>query len=67
MKVLLINSMCGFGSTGRIVAGIYEQIKAAGGEAKVAYGFRKATLVPECDRYRINSKTGYYFHNILAK
>ena len=67
MKVLLINSMCGTASTGRIVAGIYEQVKAAGSEAKVAYGFRKAAKVPECDRYKINSKAGYYFHNILAK
>ncbi len=67
MKVLLINSMCGIASTGRIVAGIYEQVKASGGEAKVAYGFKKATTVPECDLYKINSKTGYYFHNALAK
>lgn len=59
--------MCGIASTGRIVAGIYNEVKAAGGEAKVAYGFRKAAIVPECDRYRINSKAGYYFHNILAK
>lgn len=67
MKVLFVNSICGVGSTGKIVAGIYEQVKAAGGSAKVAYGFRKATKVPECDRYKINSKAGYYFHNILAK
>lgn len=67
MKVLLINSMCGSGSTGRIVAGIYERVLAAGGEAKAAYGFREATRVPECDRYKINSVYGYYVHNILAK
>ena len=67
MKVLLINSMCGTASTGRIVAGIYNQVLAAGGSAKVAYGFRKAATVPECDRYKINSVFGYYFHNILAK
>ncbi|MBR4762482.1 MAG: glycosyltransferase [Clostridia bacterium] len=67
MKVLFVNSMCGYASTGRIVAGIYEKVKAAGGSAKVAYGFKKAGIVPECDRYRINSKSGYYFHNILAK
>lgn len=67
MKVLLINSMCGSGSTGRIVAGIYERVLAVGGEAKAAYGFREATRVPECDRYKINSVSGYYVHNILAK
>lgn len=67
MKVLLINSMCGAASTGKIVAGIYSEIKAAGGSAKVAYGFRKAAIVPKCDRYRINNVFGYYSHNILAK
>ncbi|MBO4693931.1 MAG: glycosyltransferase [Clostridia bacterium] len=67
MKILLINSMCGSASTGRIVAGIYDQILASGGQCKVAYGYKRATLVPECDLYKINSRTGYYFHNILAK
>ena len=42
MKILLINSICGSGSTGRIVADLWKALKEEGHEAKVAYGFGKA-------------------------
>ncbi len=67
MKVLLINSMCGNGSTGRIVADLYGKLINEGHSAKVAYGLGMATVVPEEDTYRINNRIGYYFHNVLAK
>ena len=38
MKVLLINSVCGFGSTGRIAAELAEMLIENGDEARVAYG-----------------------------
>ena len=38
MKVLLINSVCGIGSTGKIVGALAEEYAAQGHEAVVAYG-----------------------------
>lgn len=38
MKVLLINSVCGIGSTGKIVGGLAEEFTAQGHEAVIAYG-----------------------------
>ena len=38
MKVLLINSVCGIGSTGKIVGGLAEEFAAQGHEAVIAYG-----------------------------
>ena len=45
MKILLINSVCGVGSTGRICADIAKQYIADGHEAKIAYG--RIEYVPE--------------------
>ena len=38
MKVLLINSVCGIGSTGRICTDLAQQFEAQGHEVKIAYG-----------------------------
>lgn len=38
MKVLMINSVCGIGSTGRICVDIAERLTAEGHECKIAYG-----------------------------
>ena len=38
MKVLLINSVCGIGSTGRICADIARTLDAEGHEVRIAYG-----------------------------
>lgn len=67
MKVLLINAVCGTGSTGRIVADLWATLKAQGHEAKVAYGVGKGSLVDPQDRICFNNKVGYYAHNIAAK
>lgn len=67
MKILLINSMCGSGSTGRIVVDLYNKIKEQGDTAKVAYGIGRASGVPQEDIFRITNRAGYYLHNILAK
>jgi len=48
MKVLLINSVCGIGSTGRICGALAEDFVAQGHEAVIAYG--RDGNVPE--RYR---------------
>ena len=38
MRVLLINSVCGIKSTGRICTDIAEELEKAGHECKIAYG-----------------------------
>ena len=38
MKVLLINSVCGIGSTGRICTDLATEFEAQGHEVKIAYG-----------------------------
>lgn len=67
MRVLLINSVCGSGSTGRIVSDLWSTLKAAGHDVKVAYGVGTASRVDACDLIRINDKKGYYVHNALSK
>ena len=67
MKVLLINAVCGTGSTGRIVADIWNALKDQGHEAKVAYGVGQGRIVPIEDQICFNDKVGYYTHNLFAK
>lgn len=67
MKVLMINIVCGSGSTGRIVADMWSLLKEQGHEAKIAYGFGTGTRVAQEDMFRFNTKFGYYRHNIAAK
>lgn len=67
MKVLMINIVCGSGSTGRIVADMWSLLKEQGHEAKIAYGFGEGTRVAQEDMFRFNTKSGYYRHNIAAK
>ncbi len=67
MKVLIINSVCGYGSTGKIVSDIYNVLKKDGHDVKVAYGFGKARGVNQDDLIRINNKFGYYCHNVLTR
>lgn len=45
MKVLMINSHCGAGSTGKICAELAEKFEAEGHEVKIAYG--RYAFVPE--------------------
>lgn len=59
MKVLLINSVCGIGSTGKIVGALAEEFTSQGHQAVIAYG-RDGT-VPEryrCYAHRIGSDLG---------
>ena len=45
MKILLINSVCGIGSTGRICTDLAQEMEAKGHEVKIAYG--RSDTVPE--------------------
>lgn len=63
----MINSVCGIGSTGRIVSELWKLLKAEGHEVKVAYGFGDACVVAKDDLYCINNKFGYYIHNAISR
>lgn len=68
MKVLLINSVCGTGSTGKICASIAQQYEHEGNEAKIAYG--RDGYVPEpFQKYavRIGSDMDVRLHGIYTR
>lgn len=67
MRVLLVNAVCGKGSTGRICTDIYDMLKQHGHEAEVAYAHGEATRINISDTFRINDVKGYYIHNLLAR
>jgi len=67
MKVLIINASCGNGSTGRIVADLYQMLRNKGDNCKIAFGHGEPRMVPHEDTIRVNNKWGYYIHNILGK
>ena len=67
MKVLMINSVCGVGSTGRICTDIADVLTENGHECKIAFG-RKAA--PERYRkyaYRITSDSGVKINALKAR
>lgn len=65
MKVLLINTVCGEGSTGRICTGIADVLKTYGHEAYIAYGLGNSSYSGSfCFS---NGRTDYYIHNILSR
>ena len=57
MKVLLINAVCGTGSTGHIVADIWKALKDQGHEAKVAYGVGQGRIVDPETRFALTTKS----------
>lgn len=68
MKVLLINAVCGTGSTGRICAELAQQYERDGHTVKIAYG--RDGYVPEaCKRYavRIGSDAEVRLHGLKTR
>ena len=68
MKYLLINSVCGFGSTGRICTEIADQLSSQGHEVKIAYG--RMDNVPEKYRgmaVRIGTDTDMRIHGVMTR
>ncbi|KLU66128.1 GDP-mannose-dependent alpha-mannosyltransferase [Desulfosporosinus acididurans] len=65
MRLLLINEVCGTGSTGKICAGIAETYENNGNEVKIAYG-RKAFVPDKCKKYaiRIGANRDVYLHAV---
>ena len=68
MKLLLINSVCGIGSTGKIVTRIADDYIGQGHEARIAYG--RSEVIPEQYRaisYRIGSAWDVKIHALSTR
>lgn len=64
MKVVQINAVYGYGSTGLIVKDIAEAVEADGGEARIAYQY--AAPIPE-DGFRIGNKIDWKLHALYTR
>ncbi|MCR5627502.1 MAG: glycosyltransferase [Lachnospiraceae bacterium] len=64
-RVLFINSICGVGSTGRIIAGIMDRLKAHGVDSLCCYG--RFSAPASLNTYRIGSDTDVYIHGIKSR
>ena len=65
LKVLQINSVCGYGSTGRIVTDLYETIRDNGSECLIAYGRKSAPKGIEA--IRIGNTWDNYAHVAITR
>ncbi len=65
MRVYFINTVCGQGSTGAIVADLCRELTAAGHAARVAYG--RGTHPEDIDAIRIETTAGMYLHALSAR
>ena len=68
MRVVLINSVCGIGSTGRICADLAKEFEVNGNEVKIAYG-RDSFVPEEYQKYavRIDSDLDVTYHVIYTR
>ena len=63
-KVLFINSVCGYGSTGKICTDLYKMAEKRGHECCIAYGRRTA---PEgYNTIKIGNKISIFFHGVKS-
>lgn len=65
MRVLQINSVCGYGSTGNIVVDLYRELKAQRHECCIAYG--RGTAPEDVETYRIGWNLDVYMHGIMSR
>lgn len=71
MKILFINSVCGIGSTGKIVVDLARELERQGHRCYIAYGRGEATGIADCKgkitAYRIESKIGVLSHVVMSR
>ncbi len=65
MRVLFVNSVCGFGSTGRIVERLAREVASSGGEALVCYG--RKDYSGNVNAVKITTKTENYINGLSAR
>lgn len=66
MRVLQINTVDAYGSTGKIARGIYDECVAAGIECKIAHRYHELEKIPP-DSVAISSYFDCHAHNRLAR
>ena len=67
MKILMINSVCGTGSTGRICTDLYAELKKEGHQCKVAYGRNQAMHIDEADAIKIGTDFDTKCHGVISR
>ena len=68
MKILIVNSVIDYGSTGRICIDAAKNLLEKGHEVKIAYGRDKAVFKDNSIiGYRIGSKASVYMHGIFTR
>lgn len=67
MKVLIVNSVCGIGSTGRICVSLARELEAAGHEVRIAYG--RGTVPEDAQKYalRIGNRLDFGWHLMMTR
>ncbi len=65
MKVLMVNCVCGIGSTGRICVDIAEVLQSEGHQSKIAYGREKGISVE--NSIRIGNKYSPYINALKCR
>ncbi len=67
MKILMINSVCGIRSTGRICTDLAESLEALGHECKIAYGRERVPEKHQKYAIRIGTDLSVKLHGIKAR
>ena len=67
MKVFMINSVCGVGSTGKICTETADILLSEGHDCKIAYG--RGAVPEKCEKYavKVGNKAGVYTHALLSR
>lgn len=67
MKILMINSVCGIRSTGRICTDLATQLKSEGHDVKITYGRETVPSIYQNFAVRIGSSFGVKLHGLYAR
>ena len=65
MRILYINTVCGTGSTGRIVVDLYKEAEKNGDTCMV--GYARGTAPYDINGYRIGNDIDMYCHALLTR
>ena len=65
MKILQINSVCGYGSTGRNAVEIANELHKCGDQCYIAYGFGDDHGFPNA--IKTGDRLDHYYHNIYSR
>ena len=66
MKVLQVNTVCGYGSTGRIAVNIGNYVTKQGQQCQIAFGRSNETPLYD-DTYYIGNSLDHYLHGLLSR